>query len=187
MNTTRPLSRIVRSGAAALTTLTLSIALTACGSQDDEPAETAPAASAGESLVVEDPWIRATEESKDATMTAAFMVLDNDGSEELTVTGASTEVAARVELHEMVMADGKMVMQEMESGVVLAPGKGQLLQPGGAHLMLMDLTGALAAGDEVELTLELSDGSQVEVTAPVKAFTEETEHYHAPGTGKHDH
>src|SRR5690606_26923907 len=82
MNTTRPLSRIARSGAAALTTLTLSIALTACGSQDDEPAETAPAASAGESLLVEDPWIRATEESKDATMTAAFMVLDNDGSEE---------------------------------------------------------------------------------------------------------
>lgn len=180
-----------RTAATALTLLLIT-GLAACGSETDEPAATPPAASdssatSAESLVVEDPWVRSTEGTKDATMTAAFMVLDNDGDEELTLVGASTELAEKVELHEMVMADGKAVMQEIDGGITLAPGKGQLLQPGGMHVMLMGLTGELAAGDEVDLELEFADGSTQEVTAPVKAFTEEDEHYHAPGTGDHEH
>ena len=189
MNVTTPLTRVIRLGAV---TLTLSIALAGCGSQDsDNDARTSAVdgteARASESLVIEDPWVRSTEGSKDATMTAAFMLLDNDGDEALTVTGASSDAAGRVELHEMVMSEGMMVMQEIDGGIVLEPGKGQLLQPGGAHVMLMDLTTGLEAGDEIDLTLELSDGSDVVVTAPVKAFTEEEEHYHAPGTGEHEH
>lgn len=138
-------------------------------------------------LVVEDPWVRATTGTEDPSMTAAFMVLDNEGAEEVTVTGASSPVAGMVQLHEMAMVDGSSVMRELPGGIVLAPGRGLLLQPGGTHVMLMDLTRELAPGDEVELVLELSDGSTVEVTAPVKEFTEEEGHYHSPGTDEHSH
>lgn len=172
--------------AVATLTLLLAAGVSACGSEAEEP-ETAPAATSADSLVVEDPWVRSTDGAKDATMTAAFMVLDNTGAEELTLVGASTELAGEVELHEMVMADGQAVMQEIDGGITLAPGKGQLLQPGGMHVMLMGLTGGLVAGDEVDFVLEFADGSSQEVTAPVKAFTEEDEHYHAPGTGDHEH
>ena len=40
----------------------------------------------------------------------------------------------------------------------------------------------LKPGDEVPLTLEFSDGSSHDLTIPVKAFTEEEEHYHPTTT-----
>ncbi|WP_239455648.1 copper chaperone PCu(A)C [Nocardioides gilvus] len=176
-----------RLGLAALS-LVLAAALSACGSEEEAPrtdlqSDVTPSAS----IVVEDPWVRATEGAEDTSMSAAFMVLDNQGASDVTVTGASSEVAGTVELHDMVMTDGKSVMTRMEGGIEVAAGKGQLLQPGGMHVMLMDLREELAAGDEVTLILTLSDGSEVEVTAPVKEFTEEEGHYHAPGTEEHGH
>lgn len=174
----------------ALAALGLLVAttLSACGSEEEAPrtdlqSDVTPSAS----LVVEDPWVRATDGAKDTSMTAAFMVLENQGSAAVTVTGASSDVAGTVELHDMVMTDGKGVMTPIEDGIEIEPGKGQLLQPGGLHVMLMDLREELAAGDEMTLTLTLSDDSEVEVTAPVKEFTEEEGHYHAPGTEEHKH
>lgn len=168
------------------------LALTACGDDSTRAAaDAAPAAAEagpGTVLTVEDPWVRATSGTDDPSMTAAFMVLDNEGEEEVVVTGASSPVAPMVQLHETTMVDGASVMREIDGGIALPPGRGQLLQPGGTHVMLMGLTDELAAGDEVELVLELGDGSSVEVTAPVKVFTEEAEHYHAPGTSEeHGH
>ena len=121
-------------------------------------------------------------------MTAAFMMVTNEGEQEVTLVGADTEVAGMVEIHEMTEVDGEMVMQAIEGGLVLAPGRGQMLQPGGNHIMLMEMRQALAPGDEVALTLEFSDGSSKELTVPVKPFTEETGHYHEPGTDEnHSH
>lgn len=176
-----------RVGLAALS-LVLAGALSACGSEDD-PAQNANQSDVSPSanLVVEEPWVRATDGAEDTSMTAAFMVLDNQGASAVTVTGASAEVAETVELHDMVMTDGKATMTRMESGIEVPAGKGQLLQPGGMHVMLMGLKEELAAGGEVTLTLTLSDDSEIEVTAPVKEFTEEEGHYHAPGTGEHTH
>lgn len=157
--------------------------LTACGEDTAEAESTSAAMSTqAATVVVEDPWVRATTGTEDPSMSAAFMVLDNDGDDEVTVTGASSPVAGRVELHEMAMVDGAMVMRETEEGITLAPGRGQVLQPGGLHVMLMDLRDELAPGDEVEVTLVLDDGTTVDFTAPVKEFTEEEGHYHAPGT-----
>lgn len=172
-------SRAVLAPAALL----LALALGACGSESgDEVARDASAPVAADSVSVQGPWVRATSGTTDPTMTAAFMAIDNEGEETVTVVAASSPTTMKVELHEMAMVDGASVMQPIEGGIVLEPGRGQLLQPGGMHVMLMGLTEELAPGDEVELTLELNDGSTVEVTAPVKEFTEETEHYHAPGT-----
>jgi periplasmic copper chaperone A len=195
---TRPSTRLLLVPATVL----LAAALTACaddpasggtetpgtetsGSQTSVSPEVSPE-SGVPALSVEDPWVRATTGSEDPTMSAAFMTLDNEGGDELRVVSASADVAGMVQLHEMAMVEGASVMREIPDGIVLAPGRGQLLQPGGMHVMLMDLKTELVAGDEVELTLELADGSLVEVSAPVKEFTEEEGHYHAPGTDE-DH
>lgn len=187
-----PLSRAPRLTLSAVVVAT-TFALGACGASQAEsgPGEgqvdQAARAQAG-AVSVEDPWVRATTGTEEPGMTAAFMAIDNDGDHEVTVVAASSPATEVVELHEMAMVDGASVMQEVEGGIVLPPGRGQLLQPGGMHVMLMGLTEELAPGDEVELVLELGDGSTVEVAAPVKEFTEETEHYHAPGTDKdHSH
>ena len=56
------------------------------------------------------------------------------------------KVAAMVELHEMSMVDGAMAMQAMPDGLVVAAGRGKVLEPGGYHVMLMDLKQPLAKG-----------------------------------------
>lgn len=174
-----------RLGAVALG-LTLATSVAACG-DDTEAKPAATAATAAKSVEVSDAWVRSTEGAKDTSVSAAFMVLDNTGSNDVELVGASSDVAERTELHEMERHEGKSMMNKIEGGLELRAGSGQLLQPGGNHVMLMDLTQELAPGDEVKVVLEFSDGSTHEVVAPVKAFTEEEGHYHAPGTGEHSH
>jgi periplasmic copper chaperone A len=176
-----------RLGAVALG-LSLATTVAACGDEDPKTASASQEKrESADQVEIQDPWVRATEGAEDTTMTAAFMVLDNTGTADVELVGAAAEVAGRTELHEMVMADGKSVMQKIEGGLEIRAGSGQLLQPGGNHVMLMDVAQPLAAGDEVTVVLEFSDGSEKSVTAPVKAFTEEEGHYHAPGTGEHTH
>ena len=49
-----------------------------------------------------------------------------------------------------------------------APGKPLQLKPGGYHLMLMDLKGALNAGSRIQLTLRLRDAQGKEHKLPVQ-------------------
>lgn len=157
-------------------TLTLALALTGCGG--DTAADSGSEASGGD-LTVSDPWVRATTGTDDPSMTAAFMVIANNTDADVVLVKATSPTTDMVQIHEMVDGDdGHMVMQEAPDGVTVRAGKQQMLMPGGYHVMLMGLTEELAPGDEVELTLEFSDGTTVDVTAPVKEFTEEEDEYH---------
>jgi hypothetical protein len=136
-------------------------------------------ASSDPAIVVEDPWVRTTEGATDSTMTAAFMSLVNPGDANVSLTGASTSVAMMCQVHEMVKgSDGKAVMQEAKNGVVIPAGSHAHLTPGGFHVMIMGLKQALPVGSEVTLELTFSNGTTKTVVAPVKVFTEETDHYH---------
>jgi periplasmic copper chaperone A len=152
------------------------LGLTACG----EGTQTAaPAADQAASVTMSDAWVKAV----DGGMTAAFGVLSNTGEADATLVAASTPAAAKVEIHEVVMGeDGDMVMQPKEGGVVVAAGGSATLEPGGDHIMLMDVTGPIMPGDEVTLTLEFSDGSTLDVTATAKEFSGGNEEY-MPGQG----
>jgi copper(I)-binding protein len=149
--------------------------LAGCGSETTT--EAAPTTT-GPTVVVQDAWVRATAGTDDPSMTGAFMTLENQGDATITLTAASSRMAKMTELHEMAVVEGKTVMQKVEGGLEIEPGQGRALMPGGNHVMLMGLTSELAPGDEVELTLEFSDGTTQELTAPVKEFTEEEPHYH---------
>ena len=179
----RPRTRTLRPALTLLPALVL--ALTGCG-DESEPAAAARGAHTG-AVTIEDPWVRATTGTEDPTMTAAFLVIDNETEEDVTLESATSPAAPMVQIHEMAEVDGETVMREAEGGVLVRAGGGQLLQPGGYHLMLMRLEDELAPGDEVDLALSFSDGTTLEVTAPVKEFTEDGGHYHAPGTAEHGH
>lgn len=131
-------------------------------------------------LSVESPWVRTTTGAKDATMTAAFMTIVNPGDADVRLVGAECADAGMVQVHEMVMQDGKMVMQEAKGGAVVPAGSHLHLAPGGYHVMLMMLKKPFLVGDQVALTLRFSDGRSLAVTAPVKEFVEEEDHYHSP-------
>lgn len=131
-------------------------------------------------LLVEGAWVRTTTGTKDASMSAAFLTIVNPGATDVRLISAECADAGMVQIHEMVKVDDKLVMQEAKDGAVVPAGSHLHLAPGSDHIMLMKLSRELAVGDQVELTLRFSDGSSLPVTAPVKDFVEEEDHYHSP-------
>lgn len=99
---------------------------------------------------------------------AAFMTLKNSGKEDHAVVGASSPAAEVVELHTHIMGDdGMHRMREVEKVDVPAGGEA-VLQPGGLHVMLINLTAPLKAGDQIELTLKYEDGSEESMNVEVR-------------------
>lgn len=130
-------------------------------------------------LVLRDGWVKAVEATGTSSMpmTGLFGTLHNPTGSAVTVTGGSSPVAGKVELHETVRtASGSMRMQPKSGGFVIPAGGSQVLRPGGDHVMLMGLTQALPNGSQVTVTLTTSAGD-VTVTVPARAFTGAEESY----------
>ncbi|MFG1917009.1 copper chaperone PCu(A)C [Micromonospora sp. NPDC048898] len=182
MRTTSPLG--LRRSATVLATAIMAAGVAGCGSSDS-PATAQPGPSASASanpdagvVGIRDPWVKAA----DKGMTAAFGTLVNNGDSDVTVTSATTSVSP-MELHEMAMQDGKMVMRQKQGGIVVKARGTHALEPGGDHLMLMNLTKPVQAGDELTVTLTFGDGRTQQFTAVAKPFTGAQESY-APGHGE---
>ena len=160
----------------------LLLPLAACSSDLSAPSSGGASDGGGtsaEGLTLVDPWVKAAEEG----MTSAFGTLTNATGRALQLISASTPSSGMVELHE-TMGDGSggMSMQEKEGGFPVPDGGELVLEPGGNHLMLMDLAAPLRPGDEVELTLQCEDGTELVVTATVKDFAGAQEHYEPEGS-----
>lgn len=136
-------------------------------------------------VVVEDPY--AIVSSAMAQSGAAFMSIHNSGDVDDVVIGASSDIAARVELHTHIQTDdGVMRMVEMEEGIPLAADETVMLQRGGMHVMLLGLTRSLAHGDSFTLTLEFENSDPVTIEVPVDLERTEAE-MPTGGAMQHNH
>lgn len=154
------------------------LALTGCTAPTAATPTDTPAADA---LRIDDAWVKSADEG----MSAAFGTLVNESDEDVTVTAVSSAASPMIELHETVENDaGEMVMREIAGGFVVPAGGRLTLEPGGDHIMMMDLAAPLRAGDEVSFTMTMSDDSTVEFTAPVKDYSGANENY--DGGDEHD-
>src|SRR5690625_7933042 len=98
--------------------------------------------------------------AEDADMTVIFGTLVNESNEDIEIVAFSSSVDAGInETNETV--DGQM--REMEEPLIIPAGESVALEPGGAHLMLMDVKEPVMAGDEVTVSVELADGSTEDV------------------------
>lgn len=166
MNTKNPVPRLLAVVAVSL------LALTGCAAEAT-PADTE-RARAGDVVMIHDSWVKSADEG----MSAAFGSLVNDGADDVTVVSVTSDASSTLELHETVENEsGEMVMREIEGGFVIPAGGELALEPGANHIMLMDLTAPLKAGDEATFTLTFSDDSTYEFTAPVKDYSGANENY----------
>lgn len=171
--------------AALLGALALPLAACSAGGSDDGGA-TGSSASDGAvdavdttALSLADAWVKAAESG----MSGLFGTLTNASSSAVTLVGAASSAAGMVQLHE-TDADGSggMSMKEKEGGFAIPAGGELRLEPGGDHIMLMDLTAPLLAGDAVEVTLQFAGGAELPITATVKDFAGAQENY-SPSDG----
>ena len=118
---------------------------------------------AAPSVEVSDAVCRPTPNGRD--LTGCYMTLTATTDDRL--ISVSTPAAATSEIHEMSTEGGIMTMREMVGGLSLPAGQATSLQPGGNHIMLMQVTAPLAEGDTVELALTFEDAAPITVSARV--------------------
>ena len=115
---------------------------------------------------IDTPWARATPPG--AKVGAVYLQISGSCGADALV-GAESAVAGKVEIHTMFREDGKMLMRAIPQLAVPANER-VTLQPGGLHIMLLDIKQPLKEGERVELTLLFEKAGRVPVVANVAAL-----------------
>ena len=116
-------------------------------------------------IIVTQPWARAT--SARMPNGAAFMTLTTQGSRTDRLVAISTSAAVQAQVHITSMDGGVMKMQPVEI-IEVAPDAPTTLEPGGLHVMLMGLNGALVQGTAFPMTLTFERAGDLEVQVKVQ-------------------
>jgi periplasmic copper chaperone A len=117
-------------------------------------------------LVITQAWSRATPGG--AKIGGGYLTIENKGSTADRLIGGSSDVADKVQVHEMAMNNGVMTMRPLDKGLAIEPGRTVKLAPGGYHLMLLDLKSPLKQGDKVPVTLEFEKAGKVKLSFDVQ-------------------
>ncbi len=123
-----------------------------------------PAAAAAE-LSISDAWIKDLPPS--VPVRAGYMTIHNPEATAQRIVAASSDGFGSVEIHESLMQDGMMRMEQREE-LVIEAGATVVLEPGGLHLMLMMPKQPVKPGDRIGLRIELGDGSSQALEMTVK-------------------
>lgn len=142
----------------------------------------ASAAALAADVDVKTPWVRGTVSGQQAT--GAFMEITSKAG--AAIVGASSPVAGVTEVHEMKMDGGVMKMRAV-ARLDLPAGKPVKLEPGGYHVMLMDLKQPLKKGDLVPLTLKFEGKDKSVETIEVKAEVRDLTAAAPPAAAAHGH
>ncbi|MDX1691076.1 MAG: copper chaperone PCu(A)C [Acidimicrobiia bacterium] len=135
--------------------LALGLVAAACGGDD-----------AG--VNVTDGWARTSAGMQNAG--AAYMQIEGgDTADRLVAASVPSDVAGMAQIHESSMNDeGVMSMSEVEGGVEIPAGATVAFEPGGFHVMMMNLAAPLEAGQEFTVTLTFENAGEVEVPVEVR-------------------
>ena len=114
-------------------------------------------------LQVTDPYAIATPPG--APVGGGYVTIRNDGASDdrLLSISVSADLAGKVELHEMRMEGDVMRMAPLADGVQIPAGGEAVLEPGGMHVMFMDLGAPLPAGTSFPATLTFQNAGAVDV------------------------
>lgn len=122
------------------------------------------AAGAADGISVVNPYVRMAPPG--AMATGAFMVIKNTADKDARLVKAESSASKVAELHTHINDGGVMKMRPVPAIDIKAKGEA-VLQPGGLHVMLIDLKGPMKEGDKVAITLGFDDGSSKRIDAPV--------------------
>jgi copper(I)-binding protein len=90
---------------------------------------------------------------------AGYMTIHNPSQIAVSIVAIRSDAFASVEIHRSVMHDGMMRMDPVNN-LQIAPGASLQLAPGGLHLMMMQPVQETRPGDDIEIILQLDDGSE---------------------------
>lgn len=114
------------------------------------------------------PWSRPTPPG--TPMGVGYLAITNNGQSDITLTGAETDRAARVTIHESKMKNGMMSMKHVGGGLMIPAGETVELKPKSYHLMLEQLTERLKVDERIPLTLHFDGADDMDVELAVDSM-----------------
>jgi len=125
---------------------------------------------------VRDAWSRP---AAAGTTGAGFATLENHGRRADALLRVESPLVRAVEIHQTRMEGGVMSMSRIERLPVPAGGS-VTLAPGGAHLMLIDLSKAIGPGDRIPAILTFASGARLSVQFEVRTTPPAGGAHHQP-------
>ena len=132
-------------------------------------------------LTMADAWVKSIDVATAGMMpmSAAFGTFINPTTHNIRIIAAYTTAAPFLQLHEVVMSNGSMVMQQKKGGfVVLAKGSKQM-KPGADHTMFISVKKNINPGDIVYITYVTSTGGRFTQPFLAKVFVGGNETYNS--------
>lgn len=105
--------------------------------------------------------------TKNTNSAEIYMELDNTSKNTYALIAANSPVANQVQLHKTIQEGQGQSMMRPVPKIEIPAKKDSELQPGGFHVMLMNLKNPLKIGEDVPFTLIFSDGSYLKLDAKV--------------------
>ncbi|MEP1448741.1 MAG: copper chaperone PCu(A)C [Paraglaciecola sp.] len=109
--------------------------------------------------------------------TAAYFSIENRSERNQVLVAASADFATKAEIHNHVMVNNMMSMQQ-QSEVVIKSGESVQFSPGGLHIMLFGLKQPLHEGQALTFTLLTKTGDPITIKANVSSVIQPSEHKH---------
>jgi copper(I)-binding protein len=101
---------------------------------------------------------------------ACFLKLSNSSSKEIKLTRVESSISKSVEIHDVVMDSGKMMMRPITEITIPANGSVEL-KPGSLHIMFLGLVSPLKLGDTHKVILFFDSKKSITIQVPVKEIT----------------
>lgn len=126
------------------------------------------------SLTLTEGWLKAM--IPGAKVAGGYVTIANSGAEADRLIAVKTGFAKKNEIHEMAMNNDVMTMRPLENGLNIPAGETVILKPGSFHLMFMDVTDPVEAGEENEVTLVFEKAGELTLAFPAQEKAMHTGH-----------
>ena len=131
---------------------------------------------ASEMLHWKDVWVRSMPPG--AQVSAAYGMLMNHGDQTVTLSTVSSDISGTAEMHEVITDGDQRRMAEVES-IDIAPHQTLIFEPGGRHIMLLDIAAPPVVGENVKICAVSAAGTRACTEAAVRRQAPATVDTHA--------
>lgn len=125
-------------------------------------------------LTIDHPYARSTPPS--SPVAGGFMTITNHGKEADRLIGGTSSFSDTVEIHEMVMVDGVMKMNQVEGGLEIPAGETVVLKPGSYHVMFIGLQEQLKPEERRSGLVKFEKAGDIEIEYLVKDIAKMMDH-----------
>ncbi len=114
-------------------------------------------------LAIDAAWVRP---AGSGSATAGYFVIRNNGPLDDRLLGADVAIGS-ASIHRTIHEDGIARMREVPEGLVIATGETLAFEPLAYHVMIAELSEALEAGDDLDITLHFERAGAILVQAAI--------------------